>query len=118
MSSTRASIFSSDEDLDLSDFTPKTAPDPTAPSQEQVRAVAEKASFRSREPQPPVTIPAAAQPVAQRRHRTGRNVQCNIKAKAETVAAFKALSDENGWVDGETFERAIAALKREMAKAG
>jgi hypothetical protein len=51
-----------------------------------------------------------------RRHRTGRNIQFNIKARAETIDRFYALSDLYGWVLGETFERAIAALERIAAK--
>ena len=49
MPKSRASIFEQDEDLDLSAFQPKPAVDPIAPSAEEVRAVSEKASFRSRE---------------------------------------------------------------------
>jgi len=52
----------------------------------------------------------------QRRHRTGRNVQLNIKARAEAVEAFYAITDREKWVLGETFERAIYALKRELAR--
>ena len=50
----------------------------------------------------------------QRRHRTGRNVQFNVKASQETVDAFYAISDAKGWVLGETLEHALAALKREL----
>jgi hypothetical protein len=50
------------------------------------------------------------------RHRTGRNVQLNIKARAEAVEAFYAITDREKWVLGETFERAIYALKRELAR--
>jgi len=49
-------------------------------------------------------------------HRTGRNVQLNIKARAEAVEAFYAITDREKWVLGETFERAIYALKRELAR--
>jgi hypothetical protein len=31
---------------------------------------------------------------------------------AETIERFYAISDRHGWVLGETFERAIAALER------
>ena len=43
----------------------------------------------------------------QRRHRTGRNVQLNIKARAEAVEAFYAITDREKWVLGETFERGL-----------
>ena len=52
-------------------------------------------------------------------HRTGRNVQFNMKATQETINAFYAVCDRTGWVLGETLERAIAALERELdARAG
>jgi hypothetical protein len=47
-----------------------------------------------------------------RRHRTGRNIQLNINARAETTERFYAITDRYGWVLGEAFERAIAALER------
>ena len=107
----RASIFGTD-DLDVGAFKPKPAAEPAA-KPEQVREVSEAASFRSREPKPEPT----AQPVRreQRRHRTGRNVQLNIKARAEAVEGFYAIADRQNWVLGETFERAIEALNRELA---
>ena len=80
--------------------------------QRQVKAVAEAARFRSREPA------ATPEPVAKRiprRHRTGRNVQFNVKAAQETVDAFYAISDQQNWVLGETLEHALAALQRELA---
>ena len=46
-----------------------------------------------------------------RRHRTGRNIQLNIKARAAMIERFCALADRNGWVLGENFGRAIAALE-------
>jgi hypothetical protein len=67
---------------------------------------AQAAGFQSREPQ-------AAKPVStpQRRRRTGRNVQFNIKTTAETIATFCAIADANGWGLGETLEHAVALLQ-------
>ena len=56
--------------------------------------------------------PATREP---RWHRTGRNIQLNIKARADTIERFYALADRNGWVLGEAFERAVAALERNAA---
>jgi hypothetical protein len=112
MSKPRASIFS-DDDLDVSDFVPRTGPDRSAPMAEQVKIVAEEARFHSREPASPPTPLAKRTP---RRYRTGRNVQFNLKASQETVDAFYAISDSNGWVLGETLEHALAALRRELDK--
>jgi hypothetical protein len=78
---------------------------------EQVRGIAEQAGFRSREPAPP----AATRDV--RRYRTGRNQQLNLKVRAEDAAAFYAVADAQGWVLGETFAHAIAALQRELSKS-
>lgn len=113
MSGERASIFT-DEEFDVSDFTPKLAEKPSA-KPEQVRAVAEGVSFRSREPKAAPVMSAAPQKREQRRYRTGRNAQLNIKIKPETLEDFYALVDRHGWVQGEAFERAIEALKRELA---
>jgi len=110
----RASVFDQTPDIDISGFKPRTAAKPAA-QPERVKAIAETASFVSREPirtPPDANSPGAREP---RRHRTGRNIQLNIKARAETVERFYAIADRKGWVLGETFERAIAALEREGA---
>jgi hypothetical protein len=113
---TRASVFETEDDpnvsLDVSGFAPRSAARP-ATKREQVRAVSEAAQFQSRDPRqgPPVgkRVP--------RRYRTGRNIQLNIKARADSIEAFYAVADQRGWVLGETFERAVEALKRELTSA-
>jgi hypothetical protein len=128
MTSQRAGVFDQEPEIDISGFKPRTAAKAAADA-DQVKAVSETASFVSREPARP-TPAAAPAPAARasreaqkepiirepRRHRTGRNIQFNIKARAETIDRFYALSDLYGWVLGETFERAIAALERIAAK--
>jgi hypothetical protein len=111
MSKNRASIFEGEDDLDLSGFAPKTKPDTAAPAPEEVRAVSEAANFRSREPEKPKSAPQKREP---RRYRTGRNQQFNIKAKSETIAEFYAITDQQQWVLGETLDKALAALRREL----
>jgi hypothetical protein len=59
-------------------------------------------------------FPATDTPPRQRR--TGRNVQLNIKATAEVVERFVALSDRRRWALGETLEYALAALEKALAK--
>ena len=79
---------------------------------EQVRAVSQALNLQSRESAPPVIPePRRREP---RRYRTGRNIQLNIKARAEAIDAFYEIADRQGWVLGETFERAVAALGREL----
>ena len=106
MNGDRAGVF---ED-DLSDFQPRPAARP-----EEVRRLAEGAGFRSRDPQPVSQGQMlAAERREPRRYRTGRNQQFNIKARPEAIESFYAIADRQGWVLGETFERAISALLREL----
>jgi hypothetical protein len=114
MTGERASVFGND-DFDVSGFAPKPIEKPAA-KPEQVRAVSEAASFRSREPKPaPITAaPVEAQKREQRRYRTGRNVQLNIKVRPEDLEEFLALCDRCQWVQGYGFQQAIEALKREQ----
>lgn len=112
MSGKRASVFDSDSDLDVSGFAPKPV-DRGAAGPDQVKAVSEFALFWSREPRrDAAAAPARREP---RRHRTGRNMQLNIKARTEAIASFYAIADQQDWVLGETFEHALEALKRELA---
>jgi hypothetical protein len=117
MAKQRASIFDEPLQVDVSNFSPKKRADSQAPTQAQVRAVAEAANFPSRE-----ASPAAAKSLkkrAARVYRTGRNVQLNVKASQETVDAFYAITDANpGWVLGYTLERALEALQRELETSG
>lgn len=81
---------------------------------EEAKAI-EAMGFRSREPK---TAPAPANQVRAgerppRRRRTGRNAQLNLKAKPETIEAYCALADRQGWGLGETLERAVELLERE-----
>lgn len=125
-SSQRASVFDQGPDIDVSGFAPRTKAKPAA-QPEQIKAISETANFVSREPTrslpraAPTQVARASQtdPILRepRRHRTGRNIQQNIKARAETIERFYAITDRHGWVLGETFERAIAALDRELATA-
>jgi hypothetical protein len=116
MSKIRASIFGGEEanTLDLGGFAPKSVSDVKAPPVEQVRAVAQAANFHSREPAASKPVPKKARAV--RQYRTGRNVQFNVKALAETVDTFYAITDEQKWVLGYTLQRAVEALQRELKK--
>jgi hypothetical protein len=123
MSTPRASIFDG-EDIDVTAFAPKPGPDRSAPAPAAVRAVAEAANFRSREGGSTAPKPAAFAPAPeaakrqQRRHRTGRNVQFNIKVSQKAVDAFYAITDRQGWVLGETLEHALAALEKALEQDG
>ena len=122
----RAGLF--EDELDVSGFAPKSPV-----RAEQVKTVAEEAGFRSRGPVPPVPAlvraerPAKASPTTppeerreerreQRRYRTGRNQQLNLKVRAQDAEAFYAIADAEGWVLGDVFARAVAALARELKR--
>jgi hypothetical protein len=98
------------DDLDLSSFKPRQAPVPRPPSGVIDRA-AEAAGFRSREPRTTEPTGGEGDSTRQRRRRTGRNAQFNLKARPETIAAYCALADRMGWGLGETFERAVELLE-------
>jgi hypothetical protein len=114
MAKQRASIFDAGEQLDVSSFAPKPQKDISAPGLEQVRAVSQGAQFRSREA--PAPKPETSSKRANRQYRTGRNVQFNVKALRETVDAFYAITEAQGWVLGYTLQRAVEALQRELKK--
>ena len=119
--SKRASIFDADaEALDVSSFRPKTEREAAAPTREEAKAIAEAASFPSRQAVKLARTPAAPQPTKRepRRYRTGRTAQFNARTTPETVAAFYAIADQQGWLMAETLERALAALQRELKGQG
>jgi hypothetical protein len=124
MAKERSSIFEDSEELDVSGFAPKAAPEPNVLPAERVRAVAEASRFPSREARvaPPAEPIPPAEPAplrrAPRRHRTGRTQQFNARTTPETVEAFYAIADRQGWLVGETLEHALAALKRELEGQG
>lgn len=118
MGSSRIDLGFSDalDDLDLSEFKPRQAPTPRPPSGQTSQA-AEAAGFRSREPKvaenPADGVGGA---VPQRRRRTGRNVQFNLKVRQETVDAYCALADRMGWGLGETLEKAVELLEERYSQ--
>ena len=95
-------------DLDLSEFKPAPVKKPPV-RKDAIREVSEANNFPSRAPERGKLAKAA---VVQRRRRTGRNVQFNIKATPETIARFTALADKHGLVFGELLERALEAFER------
>lgn len=94
-------------DFDVSGFKP-AAPKKPAAGPEVIRKVSEEQNFPSRAP-----VRKAARP--QRRHRTGRNVQLNIKATPETIERFLSIADKQKWVLGEALEHALDALEASLA---
>lgn len=85
------------------------------PATESTKA-AEVSGFRSREPKVPALATKPSEPP--RRRRTGRNAQFNLKARPETIEAYCAIADSQGWGLGETLEYAVALLEREYPPKG
>ena len=99
------------DELDLSDFKPRQAPVSRPTSGDTSRA-AEASGFRSREPKATENLVGrAGEAQPQRRRRTGRNVQFNLKVRQETVEAYCAVADRMGWGLGETLEKAVELLE-------
>ncbi len=92
--SDRAGIFDDISDFDLSGFAPKQGKPAAETPPEIVRAVSEASSFRSREPMPATKDEPFKKDL--RRYRTGRNVQLNIKVRAETLRSFYEVADREG----------------------
>jgi hypothetical protein len=99
MSTDRADPFA----LDVSGFTPADNVSTPRARPEVIRQVSEAHNFPSRTPTR-----------LQRRRRTGRTVQINVKATAEVAERFIAISDAHRWPYGETLEHALAALERAL----
>ncbi len=114
MDSGRADPFA---DMDLADFTPRPAVRPPV-DREIIRQVSEKNQFPSRvaapEPAPPEPKPLRRRG----RPRTGRSVQFNMKVTQATADRFARIADAHQWVFGETLERALDALERELHQKG
>jgi hypothetical protein len=101
--------------LDLSDFKP-AAPKKPKIEPAAIREVSEANNFPSRAaPLKPKAAKVGAG--AQRRRRTGRNVQFNIKTTPDVIERFTALADKHGWVFGELLEHALNALEKSTGKA-
>ena len=101
------------EGLDLANFS-SSKPKAPKPELDITRIAAEAAGFRSRENRESKAEPTRVQ---QRRRRTGRTAQLNLKLKPETIEAFTRIADAKGWGLGEAFERATALLERELANS-
>lgn len=89
------------DDLGAGDFKPRpiARPDPEA-----ARRVAEEGGYTS-------GVVTRAPTDTQRRYRTGRTAQLNLKVTPENRAMFACLADEAGVSMNELFERALTMLR-------
>lgn len=103
--------------LTSKDFPKKPAKRIPKVSTEKIKQTAETAGFQAGEAKEsdqedlPQEVPVATD---QRRYRTGRNVQINIKIRAEDREEFLKITDERFKIQGLTFQRMLEALQREI----
>jgi hypothetical protein len=122
MTQDRLSVFDNADDLDLSTFKPERKTRKLKPPHKKVRAVSEAAKFPSREGRAPAaeasSLPEVADPPKRkpRYHRTGRTAPLNCRVLPSALDKLYAIADQQGWLVGQTVERAFEALERELAK--
>ena len=115
MAQEHGDIFADNDALNLDRFKPKPAGPVDRPGPEDLREIAERTKFVSREGKGVAPIPV---PLLRRGpHRTGRTATVTLKTTPECSNRFYALAQARGWLVGETFERALDALERETEQA-
>jgi hypothetical protein len=109
-------IFAEDDTLNLDRFKPKPTGASDRPGPQDLREIAERTKFVSREAKetPPPRVPL----LRRGQHRTGRTATVTLKTTPECSNRFYALAEAQGWKIGETFERAIEALERDLETGG
>jgi hypothetical protein len=123
MTKQRTEVFSTSfDDLKPEDW--QTPAKPKAPrrtvQKEEIQKVATGAGFHSRQPAMPAATaeePPQQQGRVGRAYRTGRSDQLALKVRTEDKTAFYKICDNNGWVQGYGFQRALEALERELQAA-
>jgi len=111
MGNERLSVFDDASDIDLTGFTPEREARRPKPTKAKVRVVTEAAQFPSRQGTAPVSEPLKHRP---RYHKTGRTAQLNVRIMPTVHDKVYEITDQQGWLVGETIERAIEALEREL----
>jgi len=111
MANERLSVFDTAADVDLSSFTPKSDAKQPKPGRETVKAITEAARFPSRQGTPQADVALKRAP---RYHKTGRTAQLNCRVMPASLDKVYAIADEQNWLVGETIERALEALEREL----
>src|SRR5512134_3083285 len=91
-----------EEDLDLSQFTPKPAkPQTPTTGKSGLRELAKDEGLVSRQAG-----------IRRRRRRSGRNEQINIKTTADYADRFYAIAERHDWMCAVVFEKAIDVLEQ------
>jgi hypothetical protein len=100
--------------MDLNDFSVKKRkqdPENTFKN-EVINKIAEENNFPSRE----AKVQSVSSIGSQRRYRTGRSYQLNIKATLETVEKFYRIADMENIPLGKLLEQSLNAYEKQMKK--
>jgi hypothetical protein len=109
MSTSRANPFEGVEDLPAFGTKPKAATAIPREQAERIEQIAEANNFPSRQP---ARTPATRAPGKQRRYKTGRNQQINIKATPQVIERLYKMADAKRVPLGELLEQALNALEK------
>jgi len=108
MSTSRTNPFADVESLPAFETKPKAPSAIPREQTERIEQIAEANNFPSRQP---TRTPARA-PTKQRRYKTGRNQQINIKATSQVIERLYKLADAKRIPLGELLEQALEALEK------
>jgi hypothetical protein len=109
MSTSRTNPFADVESLPAFETKPKAPSAIPREQTERIEQIAEANNFPSRQP---ARTPAARPPGKQRRYKTGRNQQINIKATQQVIERLYKLADAKRIPLGELLEQALEALEK------
>jgi hypothetical protein len=102
----------------LDDFAPKKKPAQVKPDEKaMIDRIAEDNNFPSRQPARKADVVPSLGQRTQRRYKTGRNQQINIKATDATIQRFYRLADAENVPLGEILDRALDALEKQGSLA-
>lgn len=111
MSTSRANPFADVENLPAFGTKPKAATATPREQTERIEQIAETANFPSRQP---ARTPVTRAPGKQRRYKTGRNQQINIKATPQVIERLYKMADAKRVPLGELLEQALNALEKSV----
>jgi hypothetical protein len=109
MSTSRANPFADVKDLPAFETKPKASTAVPREQTERIEQIAEANNFPSRQPARTPTVRASAK---QRRYKTGRNQQINIKATPQVIERLYKMADAKRVPLGELLEQALNALEK------
>ena len=103
-------------DAALEEFEPQPRDDKPRADRTAIEQLAKENGFVSRDARKLETAATTPPVRRQRRFTTGRNMQINIKATAETIARFNALAEALNLPAGALLERAVEAMEAKQKR--